>query len=166
MSNGKQSGKSQFSISQPPTDMLSQLKMHEMVKCSKILKKGGTLSQGPRSPRKCAGAKGGTIFWGNFLLHFCAIWKNDPFSKSENVPGLKPRLPRRLRGPWWYIFVCKLSKNYLQLPQLALFSEHLMILFVLLFVCLEIVLWLIVYSVRSSKWYIYLEIPWDILRLF
>ena len=35
----------------------------------------------------------------DFLLHFCAIWKNDPFSKSENVPGLKPRLPRRLRGP-------------------------------------------------------------------
>ena len=44
MSNGKQSGKSQFSISQPPTDMLSQLKMHEMVKCSKVLKKVGTLS--------------------------------------------------------------------------------------------------------------------------
>ena len=55
--------------------------------------------QGPRSLRKCAGAKGGTTFLGDFLLHFCAIWKNDPFSKSENVPGLKPRLPRRLRGP-------------------------------------------------------------------
>ena len=55
--------------------------------------------QGPRSLRKCAGAKGGTIFLGDFLLHFCAIWKNDPFSKSENVPGLKPRLPRQLRGP-------------------------------------------------------------------
>ena len=27
MSNGKHSGKSQFSISKPPTDMLSQLKM-------------------------------------------------------------------------------------------------------------------------------------------
>ena len=56
--------------------------------------------QGPRSLRKCAGAKGGTIFLGDFLLHFCAIWKNDPFSKSENVLGLKPRLPRWLRGPW------------------------------------------------------------------
>ena len=56
-------------------------------------------TQGPRSLRKCAGAKGGTIFSGEFLLHFCAIWKNDPFSKSENVPGLKPRLPRRLRDP-------------------------------------------------------------------
>ena len=55
--------------------------------------------QGPRSLRKCAGAKGGTIFSGEFLLHFCAIWKNDPFSKSENVPGIKPRLPRLLRGP-------------------------------------------------------------------
>ena len=57
-------------------------------------------TQGPRSLRKCAGAKGGTIFLGDFLMHFCAICKNDPCSKSENVPGLKPRLPRRLRGPW------------------------------------------------------------------
>ena len=36
--------------------------------------------QGPRSLRKCAGAKGGTIFLGDFLLHFCDFWKNDPFS--------------------------------------------------------------------------------------
>ena len=66
--------------------------------------------QGPRSLRKCAGAKGGTIFSGEFLLHFCVIWKNDPFSKSENVPGLKPRLPRRLRGPCHYASIF-LRKN-------------------------------------------------------
>ena len=66
---------------------------------AQITVKIGSFKQGPRSLRKCAGAKGGTIFLGDFLLHFCAIWKNDPCSKSENVPGLKPRLPRRLRGP-------------------------------------------------------------------
>ena len=50
-------------------------------------------------------AKGGTIFWCKFLLHFWAIWENDPFSKSEKVPGLKPRLPRLVRRPWFYTTV-------------------------------------------------------------
>ena len=48
--------------------------------------------QGRRSQRKSAGAKGGTFFWSGFLLHIWAIWKNDPFSKFQKVPGLKPRL--------------------------------------------------------------------------
>ena len=55
--------------------------------------------QGRHSLRNSAGAKGGTIFWCIFLLHFWAIWENDPFSKSEKVPGLKPRLPRLVRRP-------------------------------------------------------------------
>ena len=66
------------------------------VKMHTTIEEAFTTHQGPRSLRKCAGAKGGTIFSGDFLLHFSAIWKNDPFSKFENMPGLKPR---RLRGP-------------------------------------------------------------------
>ena len=34
------------------------------------------------------GLWGGTIFWYTFLLHIWAIWKNDPFSKSEKAPPL------------------------------------------------------------------------------
>ena len=52
-------------------------------------------SQGRRSQWKSAGAKGGTFFWSGFLLHFWAIWKNDPFSKFEKVPGLE--FPDRTR---------------------------------------------------------------------
>ena len=57
------------------------------------------MDQGRSSRLKSGGAQGGTIFSSNFLLHFWAIWKNDPFSKSEKVPGLKPRLPRLVRRP-------------------------------------------------------------------
>ena len=55
--------------------------------------------QGRLSLKNSAGAKGGTIFWCKFLLCFWAIWENDPFTKSEKVPGLKPRLPRLVRRP-------------------------------------------------------------------
>ena len=69
--------------------------------------------QGRRRQRKSAGAKGGTIFWSGFLLHFCMIWENDPFSKFQKVPGLKPRLPRLVRRPCHCISfnrsLCKLS---------------------------------------------------------
>ena len=58
-----------------------------------------SFGQGRHSLRNSAGAKGGTIFWCIFLLHFWAIWENDPFSKSEKVPGLKPRLPRQVLRP-------------------------------------------------------------------
>ena len=37
------------------------------------------------------GLRGVLFFWCKFLLHFWAIWENDPFSKSEKVPGLKPQ---------------------------------------------------------------------------
>ena len=49
--------------------------------------------QGPRSPLKSEGAQGGYFFSWNFLLHFWAIWKNDPFSKFQKVGGLKPAPP-------------------------------------------------------------------------
>ena len=74
--------------------------------CLFVMKKANThyhYHQGPRSLRKCAGAEGGTIFLGDFLLHFCAICKNDPFSKSENVPGLKPWLPGGCGAPAYKI---------------------------------------------------------------
>ena len=58
-----------------------------------------TLDHEPRSLKKCAGAKGGTNFLSDCLVPFCAIWKNDPFSKSQKVPGLKPRLPRWVLRP-------------------------------------------------------------------
>ena len=57
-------------------------------------------AQGPRSPLKSEGAQGGYFFSCNFLLHFWAIWKNDPFSKFQKVGGLKPPpLPLLVRGP-------------------------------------------------------------------
>ena len=69
------------------------------------------VGRGLAAKKNVPGLRGGTIFWGDFLLRFCAIWKNDPFSKSENVPGLKPRLPRRLRGP------CVLELEILKLDE-------------------------------------------------
>ena len=55
--------------------------------------------QGPRSPLKSEGAQGGYFFSCNFLLRFWAIWKNDLFSKSQKVGGLKPPLPLLVRRP-------------------------------------------------------------------
>ena len=49
-----------------------------------------TMKQGRRSHVKSEGAKGGYFFSCNFLLLFWAIWKNDLFSKSQKVGGLKP----------------------------------------------------------------------------
>ena len=50
--------------------------------------------QGRRSHLKSEGAQGGGYFFSCiFLLHFWAIWKNDPFSKSQKVGGLKPGPP-------------------------------------------------------------------------
>ena len=37
-----------------------------------------------------SGGPGGYFFSSNFLLRFWAIWKNDLFSKSQKVGGLKP----------------------------------------------------------------------------
>ena len=65
--------------------------------------------QGRRSQRKSARAKGGTFFWSGFLLHFWAIWKNDPFSKFQKVPGLKPWLPRLVRRPCTEIIFCQIN---------------------------------------------------------
>ena len=76
-------------------------------KLFKLVQKKNT--QGRRSQRKSAGAKGGTFFWSGFLLHFWAIWKNDPFSKFQKVPGLKPWLPRLVRRPCTEIIFCQIN---------------------------------------------------------
>ena len=55
--------------------------------------------QGRLSLKNSAGAKGGTIFWCKFLLHFRVIWENDPFSKSEKVPGLIAQAAQHVRRP-------------------------------------------------------------------
>jgi len=57
------------------------------------------LIQGRRSHVKSEGAQGGYFFLCNFLLLFWAIWKNDLFSKSQKVGGLKPPLPPLVRRP-------------------------------------------------------------------
>ena len=76
-----------------------------------------TCRQGPRSPLKSEGAQGGYFFSWNFLLHFWAIWKNDPFSKFQKVGGLKPPpLPLLVRGPWscnsWKLHLWHLRKEH------------------------------------------------------
>ena len=66
------------------------------------------MKQGRRSHVKSEGAKGGYFFSCSFLLLFWAIWKNDLFSKSQKVGGLKPPLPPLVRRPCHYIlFVLK-----------------------------------------------------------
>ena len=75
-----------------------QSKMHREFQLTTLF---SSYSKQERSSRlKSGGAQGGTIFSSNFLLHFWAIWKNDPFSETQKVPGLKPRLPRRVLRPW------------------------------------------------------------------
>ena len=61
------------------------------------------MKQGRRSHVKSEGAKGGYFFSCNFLLLFWAIWKNDLFSKSQKVGGLKPPLPPLVRRPCYVV---------------------------------------------------------------
>ena len=79
------------------SSMIIRIQMR-MRKCMRQIK-CNTKLQGRSSRLKSGRAQGSIIFSSNFLLHFWAIWKNDPFSKSQKVPGLKPRLPRLVRRP-------------------------------------------------------------------
>ena len=100
-----------------------------------------TVRQGRSSRLKGGGAQGGTIFSSNFMLHFWAIWKNDPFSKSQKVPGLKPRLARRVLRPWnlptaskrtqsrrmkWFpfIWIFPKTKNFVNLTDIFILNKN------------------------------------------